>query len=411
MLSEFWTATAGQWTASVKRFSRVGVGVAALAFGAVFVLSSSVKISAQAPAPKVGVVDTWQGTMHVPNQKDLRTVLKVTKTDAGALKATMYSIDQGGQGISVTTVTFQDGEFKYSIERLDGTYDGKMSSDGKSITGQWKQGPNALPLIFERATPETAWAIPEPPPKVVPMAATADPSFDVATIKPSKPDTPGKGFRMQPDRFSTINTTLDDLIKFAYDVQDKQIVGQAPWMDTDKFDIAAQPDTPGAPNKEQLKIMLRKLLADRFQLKFHKDQKELSAYVLTVAKSGTKLKASTDDPNEGGSMLFQGLGSLVVTNSSMFDFAGLMQAAVMDRPVVDHTDLKGKWDFRLKWTPDESQFAGMGVKIPPPGDSLPADAPPPLFTAIQEQIGLKLEAAKAQVSVMVLDHVEKPSDN
>jgi uncharacterized protein (TIGR03435 family) len=86
-----------------------------------------------------------------------------------------------------------------------------------------------------------------------------------------------------------------------------------------------------------------------------------------------------------------------------------MQSAVLDRPVVDQTGLAGRWDFLLKWTPDESQFGGMGIKVPPPSDA--ADAPPPLFTAIQEQIGLKLEAAKTPVEVIVLDHVEQPSAN
>jgi len=93
----------------------------------------------------------------------------------------------------------------------------------------------------------------------------------------------------------------------------------------------------------------------------------------------------------------------------MNDFCGLMQSAVLDRPVVDHTELAGRWNFLLKWTPDQSQFGGMGVKVPPPSDA--ADAPPPLFTAIQEQIGLKLEAGKAQVPVLEIDHVEKPSGN
>jgi uncharacterized protein (TIGR03435 family) len=93
----------------------------------------------------------------------------------------------------------------------------------------------------------------------------------------------------------------------------------------------------------------------------------------------------------------------------MGNLVHLMQSAVLDRPVVDQTGLEGKWDFNLKWTPDESQFAGMGIKVPPPSDA--ADAPPPLFTAIQEQIGLKLESGKAPVPVLVLDHLEKPSPN
>ena len=363
---------------------------------------------AQAVAAKSAIEDTWQGTLHIPDH-DLRIVLKVSKDDKGNLKALNYSIDQGGQGIPVSAITFQDGELKFSIEMIDGSYDGKMSSDGNSITGQWKQGPNPLPLVFVRATPATAWAIPEPPPRLAPMAADANPSFDVATIKPSKPDAPGKMFRVQGNRFTTINTTLADLIKMAYNVQDKQILGAPDWVFADKYDIAAQPDVPGAPNQDQLKLMVKKLLADRFQLKFHNDKKELSAYVLTVAKGGPKMKTNDSDPNGLGGRFFRGLGVLTFTNSTMADFCDLMQAAVLDRPVVDQTNLPGKWDFLLKWTPDESQFGGMGIKVPPPSDA--ADAPPPLYTAIQEQIGLKLDAEKAQVPVLVIDHVDKPSEN
>jgi bla regulator protein blaR1 len=360
------------------------------------------------PAAKTGIEDTWQGTLHTP-QKDLRTVLKITKTDAGALKVMMYSIDQGAGGITASSSSFADGQLKYGIEMIDGTYEGKISSDGKSITGTWKQGTNPLSLVFERATPETAWAIPEPPPRLPPMAADADPTFEVATVKPSKPDQPGKALMVRGNRFSTINTTLSDLICFAYDVQQKQIVGAPDWITTDKFDIAAQPDVPGTPSQKQLKSMLQKLLADRFQLKFHRDKKELSAYILSAGKNGPKMKQNDGNPNGLPGLFFRQLGYLTVQNATMADFARLMQSAVLDRPVVDQTGLQGRWDFVLKWTPDESQFSGMGAKVPPPTDA--ADAPPPLFTAIQEQIGLKLDAGKAPVEVLALDHVDKPSEN
>ena len=368
-----------------------------------------VSASAQAPAAKTGIEDTWQGTLHAPG-KDLRTVLKISKNDKGALAAQMFSIDQGGQPISASSISFQDGTLKYAIEQMDLTYSGKLSADGKSITGESKQGDQALPLIFERATQASAWAIPEPPAKVPPMAADANPSFEVSTIKPSKPDEPGKLFGWRGGRFKTINTTLVDLIKFSYDVQDKQVLEAPAWASTEKYDIDAQPDTPGQPSVNQLKLMVKKLLTDRFGLKFHEDKRELSAYVLTVSKSGSKLKKNDSDPNGLGGLFFRGLGVLTVTNSDMDAFCALMQSAVLDRPVVNRTELAGKWDFLLKWTPDESQFGGMGVKIPPPGEAA-ADAPPPLFTAMPEQLGLKLDAEKAQVKVLVLDHAEKPSDN
>jgi uncharacterized protein (TIGR03435 family) len=117
--------------------------------------------------------------------------------------------------------------------------------------------------------------------------------------------------------------------------------------------------------------------------------------------------------NTGGGtlpgMFFRGTPGgimLPANNATMKDFTGLLQEVVLDKPVVDQTNLKGRYDFTLKWAPDESQFGGH---VPPPGE-LP-DAPPSLFTAVQEQIGLKLESTKAKVDVMIIDHVEKPSAN
>lgn len=368
---------------------------------------------ADAQTPPAGnsqdIAGTWQGTLHVP-QHDLRTVIKVEKPSGAPIKVTLYSIDQGGQPIPASSASFEDHVFKYAIEFIDGSFEGKMSSDGKSISGTWKQGPgNPLPLVLERATPETAWAIPEPPPRVPPMPADANPSFEVATVKPSKPDEPGKAFLVRGDKFTTINTTLGDLVGFAYDVQSKQVEGGPSWMDSTKFDIEGKPDIPGSPSPAQLRTMVQKLLVDRFQLKFHKEKKDMSAYVLSVGKAGPKMTRNTDNPNGLPGLFFRQLGVLTVQNATMSDFAHLMQSAVLDRPVVDQTSLDGKWNFVLKWTPDESQFGGMGVKVPPPSDA--ADAPPPLFTAIQEQIGLKLESGRAPVEVLVLDHVDQPSAN
>jgi uncharacterized protein (TIGR03435 family) len=155
--------------------------------------------------------------------------------------------------------------------------------------------------------------------------------------------------------------------------------------------------------------MLQKLLVERYKLTFHRDKKELSVYVLTVAKTGPKLTKSQWDPNGLPGLFFHAPGDMHVTNANLADFAGVMQQDVLDRPVLDQTGLAGRFDFTLKWTPDDSQFAGMTAKIPPPTDG--ANAPPNLYTAIQEQIGLKLDATKAPTEVLVIDHVEKPSEN
>lgn len=369
----------------------------------------------QTPAGKSGaaakdIPGTWQGTLHAPGGHDLRTVLKITKDDKGALHATFYSIDQGGQGIPTSSISFDNGTLKYGIEFISLNYEGKMSADGNSISGTSTQGDHSLPLVFERATPETEWAMPAPPPKIPPMAADAHPTFEVATIKPTKPDEQRTFLIWRGADMQVVNFSLEGLVKFAYDLQDKQIVGAPSWMNTDKFDIDAKPDTPGQPTADQLKGMMQKLLADRFGLKFHNDKREMAAYVLTVGKDGPKMKQNTSNPNGLPGLFFGPIGTLHVMNATMQNFTALMQSAVLDRPVVDKTGLTGRWDFTLKWTPDESQFAGMGVKMPPPSNN-DANPAPPLFTAIQEQLDLKLEAQKTQVPVLVIDQVDHPSPN
>ncbi len=365
--------------------------------------------AAQAPASKTGIEGTWQGTLKVPNGPSLRIVNKISKAPNGALTVQDYSIDQGAQPMASTSASFDNGDFKYAIQFIDGSYEGKISSDGNSIAGTWTQGGHSLALVFERATPETEWTIPAPPPKLPPMDADAHPGIEVATIKPTKPDQQGKIITVRGAELVTVGFTLGDLVKFAYTLQDKQIVNAPDWLGSDRFDINAKPDQPGMPNGDQLKGIVQKLLADRFALKFHNESKEMSAYVLSVGKDGPKMTKSDADPKGLPGLFFGPIGTLHVRNATMADFTGLMQSAVLDRPVVDRTQLPGKWDFVLKWTPDETQFVGLGVKVPPPTDA--ADAPPPLFTAIQEQLDLKLEATKTQVPVLVIDHVDHPSPN
>jgi uncharacterized protein (TIGR03435 family) len=363
-----------------------------------------------ATAATQDIVATWQGTLHAG--QDLRIVVKISKTDVGSYKADFYSIDQGGQPFPVDKSTLEGGTVKMSVKAIGGSYEGKLSADGKTIAGNWTQGPNPLALNLTRATPETEWSIPTPPPPVPPMAADANPSFDVATIKPSEPSKPGKAFFFRGGNFVTINTNLNDLIAFAYGLHSKQIIDGLAWFGTDLFDIEGKPDAEGRPNQKQMEAMVQKLLADRFKLTFHHDQRELSVYVIGVASGGPKMTKSTAGPNDPAGFRFRELGDLNVRNMTMKGFATWMQSGVMNRPVVDQTGLTDRYDFQLKWTPDESQFAqfrGTGATIPPPTDD--AKAPPALYTAIQEQLGLKMGPAKAPDDVIVIDHVEKPSAN
>jgi uncharacterized protein (TIGR03435 family) len=370
-------------------------------------VSPSAPNAAAAPAASPqDIVGIWQGTLHIPNGPDLRILNKVSKTDKGELNVLDYSIDQGGQAMAATSASFADGEFKFAIERIGGKYEGKMSADGKTITGTWTQGPGSLALNLARTAPDAAWPIPEPP---KPMAADANPKFDVLTIKPSDPNRPGKLFTIRGRHVMTINTTVNDLITFGYSIQTKQMENVPAWFD-EKYDIDGVPDVEGQPNIQQMRILIRDALVERFGLKFHNEQRELSVYALSLAPGGPKLTVTTDKPSTPGNFIFRGLGKLTVTNSTMKDFCHGMQEAVMDKPVVDQTGLTDRYDFNLNWTPDQSQFAAMGGNVPPPNPDDP-NAPPSLFTALQEQLGLKMASTKADADVMVIDHVEKPSPN
>jgi uncharacterized protein (TIGR03435 family) len=391
----------------VLLFMAAAVGLASPIF---FGLAHITEVRAQATPgnthPSQGIAGTWQGTLHAG--RDLRIVVKLSKADDGGYKAVFYSIDQSGDGAPATKLTLDGDTIKIAVGAIGGSYEGKLSPDGNTITGNWSQGPNAVPLILTRTTPDAEWTIPPPEAK---MDANANPGFEVATIKPSPPNRPGKGFGFQGGHLLTRNTNLDDLIGFAYGLHIKQIVDAPAWFGADLYDIEGKPDVEGRPNQKQMQMMVQKLLADRFQLKFHHDKRELSVYVISVGSGSLKIAKSASAPNDNSAFFFRGLGDLTVRNQSMTDFASWMQT-VLDKPVVDQTELQGKYDFQLKWTPDESQFAtfrGTGITVPTPTDD--PKAPPNLYTAMQEQLGLKMGPAKTATDVIVIDHVEKPSEN
>lgn len=345
----------------------------------------------------------WQGTLQAG--KDLRIVIVISSADGGVLRAVLYSIDQGSQGLPASTIALQGSTLRMSYQSLGATFEGTVNAAGDSVAGTFTQGGKPLPLTLTRATPDTAWALPQPP---KPMATDKRAVFEVATIKPSIPDRPGKLFTVKGRQVITINTTTNDLITFAYGLHARQIVGGASWMESDKYDVTGQPEGDGLPAVSQLREMIQSLLADRLKLAFHRETRELPAYAILVGNAGPKLTKNENNPNGLPGLFFKGLGAMVNTNATMADFAGVMQASVLDRPVVDRTGLSGRYDFTLTWTPDESQFAGMGVRVPPP----PPDAQAPsLFTAMQEQLGLRLDSTRAQVEVLVIDRVEKPSEN
>jgi len=261
------------------------------------------------------------------------------------------------------------------------------------------------------------------------QSPAASPVFDVASIKPSAPDARGTSLMLQPPNGLRItNAPLRMLITFAYDIRDFQLSGGPGWIGADRYDILAKaertasndnvPDDPRKMtdaqrmNKQQeMRERMRALLADRFQLTIHRETKEAPVYALVVAKGGSKIQPAKE-VEEGPQGMRMNRGELTGMKAPISMLATTLSSQ-LGRPVIDKTDLKGKYDFKLQWTPD----AGPGVdplKQLPPG----VEAPPPpsadgptIFTALQEQLGLRLESQKGPVETIVIDRVEKPSEN
>ena len=234
--------------------------------------------------------------------------------------------------------------------------------------------------------------------------------FEVATIKPVDPDAKaGRYIIMQgPHRFVEKAYTLKLLIAAAYDLNPRTISGGPGWIESDHYDIVAV--TPGEvrPTHDEQMSMLRNLLTDRFKLTFHREEKVFSIYELEVAKNGPKLKASTAPPDDPPALISTVYPQRIVMparNVTMNDLTRLMQRAILDRPVVDKTGLSGRYDFDLEWAPDETQFGG---EVPPASAEAQAA---PLFSAIQQQLGLRLEATRGPVQALVVDKAERPSAN
>ena len=234
--------------------------------------------------------------------------------------------------------------------------------------------------------------------------------FEVATIKAVDPQPKdGRFFKMEGiNRFVAKSYTLKLLIAAAYDLNPKAITGGPSWIDSSKFDINAV--TPGdvRPTRDEQMSMLRALLMDRFALSFHREEKDFSIYVLTLAKDGPKLKdsgGSAHDPTSVISTVYPDHILMPARNASMRDFTAVLQRAVLDRPVVDKTGLTGRYDFDLDWAQSEREFGGEIEAAPASASS------PPFVTALEQELGLKLMATRGPAEAFVVEKAEKPSAN
>jgi bla regulator protein blaR1 len=278
-------------------------------------------------------------------------------------------------------------------------------------------------------------------------AAPVAPTFEVASVKPNKSGEPFVRLGLQPGgRFNAQNVPARELIRFAFNVQPFQLDGGPNWLNSDRFDITAKtPSDPaeaaaiGPGQMRPVQLMLQVLLADRFKLKAHRETKEVPVYNLVLARAdgklGPKIERSTIDcvalargravaAGRGGAppgppqpprvgerpecAMMAGLSSIVAGGVTIDEFARLLSGRV-NRPVVNKTGLSGNYAFTLEFTPDQ---------MPPPGAVPPGVPSPPInpdgpsiFTAIQEQLGLKLDSARGAVEMVVIDSVDQPTSD
>jgi uncharacterized protein (TIGR03435 family) len=231
------------------------------------------------------------------------------------------------------------------------------------------------------------------------------PSFEVAAVKANTRLGPSV-LNKAGSRFVATALSLRPLIMEAYRVRDFQMLGGPNWINDDQWDIEAKaaPDVILTWTESEnpylagpLALMLQSLIEDRFQLKFHREAKQLSVYELTVARGGPKLKGSADQTTTRVSETKLGGGFVEVPGQPLRNFVYFL-GRQLDRPLIDKTGLQGLYDVTLRWTPE-------------PTESTRTSDFPTLFTAVQEQLGLKLESAKGAVDMFVIDSVQRPSEN
>ena len=221
--------------------------------------------------------------------------------------------------------------------------------------------------------------------------------FEVAVIRPNLAGTStGTSFNVFPGgRIRITNEPVKLLIRAAFQIQNAQVVGGPAWLDTDRYDIEAKTGRPEKITREQMRPLMQTLLAERFQLRFHRETKELTVGALVISRSGPKLRAKTAEEGSGMNTSSGPKSShLIATGTSMELLAGYLGNR-LGRIVVDRTGLTESYDFTLEWSPDETADSSM----------------PSLFTALRDQLGLRIEQQRASVEALVIDAISRPSEN
>jgi uncharacterized protein (TIGR03435 family) len=237
----------------------------------------------------------------------------------------------------------------------------------------------------------------------MPCAVLGQSEFEVASVKPSLPDAKPQIRRDPAGGFIAAGITLKMLIVLAYNIQDFQLVNLPAGLARERYDVIAR--SPAGAKKQQTWEMLQALLAERFKLSVHREDREMTVYALVVSRKGLKLEESRQPPSEADDSVKFGEGHISCIKVPMSDLA-LALSGVAKHRVIDRTGVSGKFDVKLDWSPDLAAGPPQDVEAA----KTPADGPS-LFTAVEDQLGLKLVPEKGQVEVLIVDHLERPSAN
>lgn len=265
------------------------------------------------------------------------------------------------------------------------------------------------------------------------VAPSSAPTFEVATIKPAK-ESDRQMIMFSPDGVSIKGVPMQMILREAFRTEDDHVFGAPSWVKSTRYDIDAKVSVDDAPKLKDLKgeqrmAMLVPLLEERFNLKYHHETRELTTYSLVVAKGGVKMKESAPDdagkaapkeisadapkaPPKGRMLRMTGPGH-IESEGTETKFLVHVLSQQLGKTVVDKTGLSGRYDYTLQWTPDDAVTpkAGEGEGGPPREEGAVQAGGPSLFTAVEEQLGLKLESSKGLVDVIVIDHLDLPSAN
>jgi uncharacterized protein (TIGR03435 family) len=352
------------------------------------------------------IAGTWQGTLPMYGTAqgasvngNPRIVFTIEKSPDGSFHGGITFIDRGAT-VPLTSVTFAAPDVTFAESASGFNYRGKLSADGKSMAGTWTQGNQSFPLILQFATTDTVWTRVAPAP-LQPMAADADPSYEVATIKPATADEQHAIFDLRAHRFNATGTSAKELIKVAWNIRGREVIGGPPWLEDKKYDIVAEPDTPGLPSEAQSRAMVHKLLIERFHLVAHTGQQDYPVLALTLDPKAPRPAPSDPNFNPNGGMSFRRDGDDIVLQFSgvtIPQMLAFMMNTFQDKQLVDETGLSGVYNITLR-------IEGL-AQGPVSSDDVGA-----ALVQAAQHAGFKFISKKEPLPVVIIDHIDPPTPN